>query len=73
MAPHQHTMTTPDQILQKAMEKETQARDFYAELALTCSVGFVRELLEKLQNEESKHMHMIQDMIGRLESGKNIV
>jgi rubrerythrin len=73
MVPHQHTMTTPDQILQKALEKETQARDFYAGLALSCSVGFVRELLEKLQHEESKHMRMIQGMIGRLESGKDIL
>ena len=73
MAPRQHTMTTPDQILQKALEKETQARDFYGELALSCAVDFVRELLEKLRNEESKHMRMIQDMRARLESGKVIV
>jgi rubrerythrin len=66
-------MTTPDQILQKALEKETQARDFYAEFALSCGVDFVRELLEKLRNEESKHMRMIQDMRARLESGKVIV
>jgi rubrerythrin len=64
-----HVVTTPEQILRKALEKETQARDFYAELAASCSVDLVRELLEKLQNEESKHMRMIRDMIGRLESG----
>ena len=73
MTPYQHTMTAPDQILQKALEMETQARDFYIGLALDCSVDFVRELLEKLQNEEYKHMCMIQDMIRRLESGKDIV
>jgi rubrerythrin len=72
MAPRQHNMTTPDQILQKALEKETQARDFYAEFALSCGVDFVRELLEKLRNEESKHMRMIKDMRARLESGKDI-
>jgi len=60
-------LTTPDAILRKALEKETQARDFYAELASRTSVSFVRELLETLQNEESKHVRMIQDMIGRLE------
>ena len=73
MAAQQHTMTTPDRILQKAMEMETQSRDFYAGLVLTCSVDFVRELVEKLQNEESKHMRMVQEMIERLESGKDIV
>jgi len=66
-------LTTPDEILKKALNKEIRARDFYAELAKQTSVEFVRELLVTLQNEESKHIHMIQDMMGRLESGKNIV
>jgi rubrerythrin len=66
-------MTSPDQILREALERETQARDFYAELAVGCSVDFVRELLERLQSEESKHMHMIQDMLGRLGSERAIV
>ena len=70
---HPHNMTTPDQILQKALEKETQSRDFYEGIALGCSVDFVRELLEKLRNEEAKHMRMIQGMIERLESGRGIV
>ena len=72
MAPQQ-SLTTPDEILREALEKERQARDFYAGLASNCSVVFVRELLEKLQNEESKHVHLIQAMLGRLESGKDIV
>jgi rubrerythrin len=59
-----------DKILRQALEKETQAHDFYAELAASCTVDFVKELLLKLQNEEAKHMRMIQDMLGRLESGK---
>ena len=71
MSPDPQSMT-PDQILQKALVKETQARDFYERLASACRVDFVRELLEKLQNEEYKHMSMIQAMIGRLESGRNI-
>jgi rubrerythrin len=69
MAPLKHNITTPDQILRKALEMETQAHDFYSGLASDCTVNFVRELLEKLQNEESKHMRMIQDMLSRLESG----
>jgi rubrerythrin len=62
-------LTSPDRILERALEKETQARDFYAELAAGCSVDFVKELLETLQNEESKHIHMIQAMQSRLEMG----
>jgi rubrerythrin len=68
-----HNMTTPDQILQKALEREKEARDFYAGLASGCTVDFVRDLLEKLRNEESKHVQMIQHMISRLESGRDIV
>ena len=64
---------TVDQILRKALEKETQARDFYAQLADNCSVDFVKEMLEKLQDEEAKHMHMINNMLSRLESGQNLI
>ena len=64
--------TAPNEKLSMALEKEREARDFYAELGVNCSVNFVKELLMTLQNEESKHMHMIQKMLGRLESGKDI-
>ena len=69
----QEELTTPDTILRKALEKETQACDFYAGLATGCSVDFVKELLEKLRNEEAKHVKLIQDMLGRLESGRDAV
>ena len=62
-------LTTPDEILRKALEKETEARDFYAEMASGCSVDFVKELLEQLQNEEAKHVHIIKKMLARLEVG----
>ena len=68
-----HTeLRMPDEILRTALEMEKQAHDFYAGLATECSVDFVRELLEKLQDEEYKHMHMIEHMLGKLESGKNL-
>jgi rubrerythrin len=64
---------TPDKILHAALEKEQQAHDFYEEMANHCSVDFVAELLLKLQNEESKHVHMIKDMLARMEIGRNPV
>ena len=73
MPTHHETMATPDQILQKALEKEKQARDFYAGLAADCTVLFVRELLEKLENEEAKHVIMVQNMLGRLQAGVDMV
>lgn len=65
-------MMTPDEILELALEKETQARDFYGKLAATCSIDFVSELLEKLESEEMKHIHLIENMLGRLRAGKEI-
>ena len=65
-------LTTPDQILRTALEKEKEASDFYAELLVDCSVDFVRDLLLKLHEEESKHAQMIQNMLQRLYSGKEI-
>ena len=70
---HPSPMTTPYQILRKALEEETQARDSYAKLASACSFDPVRELLEKLRDEESKHVHMIKDLLEKLESGRTLV
>ena len=68
----QYGLTTPDEILRKALEKEEQAREFYGELAAVCSVEFVRELLQRLENEEAKHVRMVEAMLSRLESGKDV-
>lgn len=65
-------LTTPDVILKAALQKEMQARDFYKDLARQTSVTFVRELLETLQNEEAKHVHMIEGMLARLASGRDL-
>jgi rubrerythrin len=67
-----HGLRTPDAVLRTALEKETQSRDFYAKLASECTVDFVKELLQKLQNEESKHMHMIQVTMDKLRTGKRL-
>ena len=66
-------LRTSDQILQVALAKEKEARDFYDEQIVDCRVDFVRELLEKLKNEESKHIHLVQGMITKLKLGKNIL
>ena len=66
-------LRTPDQILRVALEKEKEARDFYDEQVTHCSVDFVRELLEKLKDEESKHIRLVQGMITKLSVGRDIV
>ena len=42
MVSQQECMTV-DEILHEALKKETQARDFYADLATRCSVDFMTE------------------------------
>jgi hypothetical protein len=41
-------LNTSDQILQVALAREKEARDFYDEQAVHCRVDFVKKLLEKL-------------------------
>ena len=66
-------LKTPEEILKVALEKEIQARDFYAGVAAHCAVDFIRELLERLRDEESKHIRMVQAMVTKLSLGKDVV
>jgi len=66
-------LRTYDQILQVALAKEMEARDFYDEEAAHCGVDSVRRLLEKLKDEESKHIRLVQGMITKLSAGRDIV
>ena len=61
---------SPGDVLRAALEKETAARDFYADLAGRCHVDFVRDLLLRLHNEEEKHLGLVRNMLSRLEAGR---
>ena len=61
------------QILDMSLTREQQAHAFYEGLAATCSVVCIRELLDRLKDEESKHVSMIQKMQMRLGSGKDVL
>jgi rubrerythrin len=63
--------TTPDQILRTALTREQESRDLYGNLATTCHIESVRDLLEKLQGEDAKHVRMIQDMMTKLNMGRS--
>lgn len=63
-------LKTPGAILRLALDKETEARNTYRDLASHCPVDFVRDLLLTLENEEYRHMRMIRDMLGKLEAGR---
>ena len=66
-------LTTPDQILQAALVKEEEAHQFYGDLLTHCQVQIVRELVERLRNEEHKHIRMVEEMITKLNLGKDLV
>jgi rubrerythrin len=66
-------LMTPNQILQVALGKEEEAHRFYDQLLGECRADMVRELIEKLKNEEYKHIRMVEAMITRLNSGKALV
>jgi rubrerythrin len=66
-------LSTPDEILNAALAKERQSRQFYAGLAEQCGIEMVRELLEKLKDEENKHVKMVEDMLADLRLGRSPV
>jgi rubrerythrin len=64
-------LSTPDEILDAALAKECQSRDFYSALAEQCRVDLVRQLIEKLKDEENKHVKMIEAMMTSLRLGRS--
>ena len=64
-------LNTPDEILNVALVKERQSRQFYTGLAEQCQIEMVKELLEKLKDEENKHVKMVEDMLMDLRLGRS--
>ena len=61
---------TPVEILQIALKKEEGSYKLYDSMLGESKVGFVRELLEKLREEEGRHIRMIKKRIAQLEMGR---
>jgi rubrerythrin len=59
----------PDDILNAALIQEKNAYDFYTNMSVRCRIDFVRELIEKLKDEEYKHIQLIEGMLVRLRMG----
>lgn len=62
-----------EDILNAALVQEKRAYDFYTKLSARCQIGFVRELIETLEDEEYKHIKMIESMLVQLGSRKRRV
>jgi rubrerythrin len=68
MSTETHAPQTPIEILHAALKKENDAYHFYGDLLNTTKVLFLQELLEKLRDEEHKHIIMIQKEIAKITS-----
>ena len=66
-------LSSPDEILNAALAKEHQSRQFYAGLAEQCQIDMVKQLIEKLKNEEEKHVKMVEEMLANLRLGRGPV
>ena len=62
-------LTTAYDTLQAALKREREAYDFYADLAENCRIEALRELLEKLRDEENKHIRMVEKMLSQMRLG----
>ena len=65
-------LTTVGGILEAALEKEIEAHEFYGKLMAQRSSTSIRKVLEKLKDEEYKHIRLIRRMLGNLDLGKGI-
>jgi rubrerythrin len=57
------------EILQAALTEAKRVHDFYDGLLLHCNEDAVRQLVEKLKDEEAKHTTMIEAMMAQLRLG----
>lgn len=61
---------TPVAIMEAALKKEEDAYHFYDSLLQNTKVVIIQELLEKLRDEESKHILLIKNMLSKIKIGK---
>jgi len=64
------SLPTPVAILEAALKKEEKSYHFYDVLLEDTKVVIVQELLEKLRDEESKHILMIKKILTKIKRGK---
>jgi rubrerythrin len=60
---------TIDRILEAALAKEKEARQFYSDMLTHPCVEPVRDMIEKRLNEEHRHVRMIEKMLEDLNLG----
>ncbi|MBM4149435.1 MAG: hypothetical protein FJ224_10375 [Lentisphaerae bacterium] len=63
------TLSTPVEILERALEKERQAFEFYSGLLEQSRVRMVQDLVATLKDEEQKHVRMIEQKLAEIRRG----
>ena len=69
MSTNLQKLTTPLEILEAALKKEEDAYNFYGVLLERTKVEMLQDVLEKLRDEEYKHMDIIKKMIADIKFG----
>ena len=70
MAEEKKRLSTPGEILETALKKEEIAYRFYDNLLNTPKADFVRDLIERLRDEEAKHVRLIRKEIIKFNVGR---
>ena len=61
-------LTTPGEVLRKALAKEEEAYHFYSQALDQSKIELVRDLLAQLKDEEAKHVRLVRNLMTRLAS-----
>jgi rubrerythrin len=61
-----------DEILRVALAKEKASHRFYSDMLMERRAEIAGDLLQRLKNEEYRHIRMIETMMARLEMGKDM-
>ena len=69
MSASRERLSTPGEILRAALRKEQAAHRFYDELLKRSKIGISRELLERLREEEGRHVRIIEKELAALRRG----
>ena len=65
-----HTPHTWEEVLDVALKNEKASHDLYDNLLLHTKVPLMRELLEKLRDQEALHVNMVEKMIADMHMGR---
>ena len=70
---HDMDLSTPEGILQTALQRDEETYHFYGEMLTRQPVGILRSVVERLKDEEYRRIRWLNQMLSSLESGREIL